>query len=132
LRTRTARRRRGAPGAPRLHLRDLASEALAGLLQRPGRSALTVLGTVLGIGGFVAIVGLSQTASGQIGNAFNSLDATQVTVTDTAAGNASKPTLDFPADSDALVDRIHGVIASGVWWSDERLGDYSPVLSLRR
>jgi putative ABC transport system permease protein len=101
----------------RLHARDLSSEALAGLLQRPGRSALTVLGTVLGIGGFVAIVGLSQTASGQIGNAFNSLDATQVTVNDTAAGNASKPTLDFPADADALADRIHGVIASGVWWN---------------
>jgi hypothetical protein len=29
---------------------------------------LTALGTVLGIGGFVAIVGLSQTASGQTGS----------------------------------------------------------------
>ena len=48
-----------------------------------------MLGTVLGIGGFVAIVGLSQTASGQIGSAFNRLDATQVTVADTAAGKAS-------------------------------------------
>jgi putative ABC transport system permease protein len=101
----------------RLHPRDLGSEALAGLLQRPGRSALTVIGTVLGIGGFVAIVGLSQTASGQIGSAFNSLDATQVTVNDTGAGSASQPTLDFPLSSDALVDRIHGVVAGGLWWS---------------
>ena len=45
------------------------------------------------------------------------LDATQVTVTDTAAGRASEPTLDFPRDADALVDRIHGVIAAGVWWT---------------
>jgi putative ABC transport system permease protein len=41
-----------------------------------------MLGTVLGIGAFVAIVGLSQTASGQIGEAFNQLQATQVTVRD--------------------------------------------------
>ena len=115
--TEAIRARRGARPASRLHPRDLFSEALAGLLQRPGRSALTVLGTVLGIGGFVAIVGLSQTASGQIGNAFNSLDATQVTVNDAAAGNASHPTLDFPPDADALADRIHGVVAAGVWWS---------------
>ncbi len=99
------------------HPRDLASEAVAGLLQRPGRSALTMLGTVLGIGGFVAIVGLSQTAGGQIGSTFNRLDATQVTVADTAAGKASKPTLDFPPDADALTDRINGVIAAGVWWN---------------
>ena len=111
----TSRRRTGT--SSRLQPRDLASEAVAGLLQRPGRSALTMLGTVLGIGGFVAIVGLSQTASGQIGSAFNRLDATQVTVADTAAGKASTPTLDFPPGADALVDAIHGVIAAGVWWN---------------
>src|SRR5450432_1501633 len=116
-RTRRASRRRVIGAASRFRLRDLVSEAMAGLLQRPGRSALTMLGTVLGIGGFVAIVGLSQTASGQIGSAFNRLDATQVTVADAAAGKASTPTLDFPPDSSALVDRIHGVIAAGVWWN---------------
>ena len=108
---------RRAAASSRLSPRDLGSEALAGLLQRPGRSVLTMLGTVLGIGGFVAIVGLSQTAAGQIGSTFNRLDATQVTVADTAAGKASVPTLDFPRDADALVDRIHGVIAAGVWWN---------------
>jgi putative ABC transport system permease protein len=101
----------------RLHPRDLAAEALAGLLQRPGRSVLTMLGTVLGIGGFVAIVGLSQTASGQIGSTFNRLDATQVTVADTGAHQAAAPTVDFPARADAMADRIHGVIAAGVWWN---------------
>ena len=103
--------------ASRLHPRDLAAEALAGLLQRPGRSVLTMLGTVLGIGGFVAIVGLSQTASGQIGSTFNRLDATQVTVADTGARQAAAPTVDFPARADAMADRIHGVIAAGVWWN---------------
>jgi putative ABC transport system permease protein len=116
-RARRASRRRVSGAASRLRPRDLASEALAGLLQRPGRSALTMLGTMLGIASFVAIVGLSQTAGGQIGKQFNVLDATQVTVSDTGANQASKPTLDFPAKSDAITDRIHGVIAAGVWWT---------------
>jgi len=115
-RARRASRRRVVAAASRLRLRDLGSEALAGLLQRPGRSVLTMLGTVLGIGSFVAIVGLSQTAAGQIGKQFNVLDATQVTVSDTGASRSSKPALDFPADADARVDRIRGVIAAGVWW----------------
>jgi putative ABC transport system permease protein len=102
--------------ASRLRLRDLGSEVLAGLLQRPGRSALTLLGTVLGIGAFVAIVGLSQTASGQIGKQFNALGATQVIVSDSGAAHSQQPTLDFPADASARADRIHGVIGSGVWW----------------
>ena len=117
-RARASRRsRRGLAEPSRLRPRDLGSEALAGLLQRPGRSVLTMLGTVLGIGAFVAIVGLSETATGQIGKEFNVLDATQVTVTDTAAYRTSKPTLDFPSNSDARIDRIHGVIAAGVWWT---------------
>jgi putative ABC transport system permease protein len=98
----------------RLHARDLGSEALAGLLQRPGRSVLTMLGTVAGIAAFVAIVGLSQTASGQIGREFSVLDATQVTVTGKGGSHAAT---DFPPDASALVDRIHGVIASGLWWT---------------
>jgi len=108
----------GALAEPsRLRLHDLGSEALAGLLQRPGRSALTMVGTILGIGAFVAIVGLSQTATGQIGKDFNVLDATQVTVTDTAAYRSGKATLDFPPNADALTDRIHGVISAGFWWT---------------
>lgn len=99
--------------ASRLRARDLGSEVLAGLLQRPGRSALTMLGTVLGIGAFVAIVGLSQTASGQIGQAFSRLQATQVMVRDNGAARS----LNFPPHADAAVDRIHGVIAAGVWWT---------------
>jgi putative ABC transport system permease protein len=114
--SRAASRRRAVGARSRFRSRDLGSEAIAGLLQRPGRSALTVLGTVLGIGGFVAIVGLSQTASGQISKDFNLQDATQVTVHDTGASKASVPTLDFPLDADARAGRIDGVIAAGVWW----------------
>ncbi|HUJ07304.1 MAG TPA: ABC transporter permease [Streptosporangiaceae bacterium] len=116
-RSQSQRRSRLVSAPSRLRSRDLGSEVVAGLLQRPGRSALTLVGTVLGIGAFVAIVGLSQTASGQIGKDFNALDATQVTVTDKGAQSASVPTLDFPSNADALVDKIKGVIAAGVWWN---------------
>jgi len=116
-RRRTAGRTRTVQTPSRFRLADLASEAIAGLLQRPGRSALTVLGTIAGIGGFVAIVALSQTAAGQIGKDFNVQDATQVTVNDTGArGGSANPTMDFPMNADALADRIHGVLAAGVWW----------------
>jgi putative ABC transport system permease protein len=111
--------RRGPRTVPpsRLRVRDLGSEALAGLLQRPGRSALTLVGVMLGIGSFVAIVGIAQTASGQIGKQFNVLQATQAYVFDVgAAGQSSHPTEDFPPDADALAERIHGVIAAGFYW----------------
>ena len=99
----------------RLSMRDIASEALAGLLQRPGRSLLTTLGTVLGIGSFVAILGLTATASGQIDKRFSALLATTVLVTDAdppIAGNATS----FPADATARVLRIRGTVAAGVHW----------------
>lgn len=117
-----SRPNRSRPGRPRgglrshLSARDLAAEALAGMLQRPGRSALTMFGTVLGIGTFVAVLGLSATANGQISKQFSVLDATQVTVTDSGAAHAVNPTIDFPARADGAEDRIHGVIAAGVWW----------------
>ena len=73
MRSLTRRRLRGDVPPSHLRLPDLGSEALAGLLQRPGRSALTLLGVMLGIGSFVTIVGIAQTASGQIGKQFNVL-----------------------------------------------------------
>ena len=96
-------------GRSRLAWRDLASEAVAGMLQRPGRSALTALGTVLGIGCFVAILGLTATAGAQISKRFTILDATQVTVDDVAGLDTSGGALSFPADASARVDRLHGV-----------------------
>jgi|HubBroStandDraft_3_1064219.scaffolds.fasta_scaffold42973_2 putative ABC transport system permease protein len=109
-------RRQRAVQPSRLSLSDLAAESLAGILQRPGRSALTMFGTVLGIGTFVAVLGLSATANGQISKQFTVLDATQVTVTDSGAAHATTPVIDFPAAADADAQRIHGVIAAGVWW----------------
>ena len=42
-------RRKPAARRPALSFRDLLGEAVAGLLARPARVALTVLGTVVGV-----------------------------------------------------------------------------------
>ncbi|MFH8975088.1 ABC transporter permease [Streptomyces sp. NPDC017890] len=63
-----------------MDFRDLWSEALAGVLARPARSALTTLGTVLGITTLVITIGVSSTAGNQIVGRFDALTATSVTV----------------------------------------------------
>lgn len=116
------RRRRDPSITERSNLRlvDLVTEALSGVLQRPARSVLTMLGTVLGTGAFVAIIGLTSTTAGQIGQRFDVLKQTAVTVTDigpTDAGDGTRPALDFPKDSSARIDSLNGAVASGLYWS---------------
>ncbi|WUR90978.1 ABC transporter permease [Streptomyces sp. NBC_01262] len=109
--------------ATRLTLRDLFAEALAGLVQRPGRSVLTMLGTVLGVGAFVAVLGLTSTATGQIGKSFSLLQDTTVTVDDLGGASTGDGTgtgrarMDFPPDTDARLARLNGVADGGVWWT---------------
>ncbi|MFD0262134.1 ABC transporter permease [Kitasatospora indigofera] len=104
----------------RIRGRDLYSEALAGLLQRPARTLLTMLGTVLGVGAFTAILGLTATTSGQISKDFTVLTATTVTVNDpgdaAAAAASQRIADDFPADADQVVDRLNGVVRAGRTW----------------
>ena len=104
-----------ATGGPRP--RDLVGEAAAGVLQRPGRSLMTALGTLLAVGVFVAVVGLTATANGQISQRFTELVATQVDVEDVR--RAQDPVADaaFPDDADRRTQQITGVRAAGLWWS---------------
>ncbi|RPF34215.1 ABC transporter permease [Streptomyces sp. TLI_185] len=98
-------------------LRDLFSEAGAGMLQRPARSALTALGTVLGVGTFVAILGLTSTTSSQIDSRFNALTATEVTVQDAVHDPDGLIGPTFPEDADTRIRRVNGVRAAGVFWT---------------
>ncbi|WP_432068891.1 ABC transporter permease [Streptomyces sp. C10-9-1] len=99
-----------------MNIRDLLSEAVAGMLQRPGRSALTALGTVLGIATFVAVLGLTATASSQIDSRFNALTATEVTVEDTGGDQAQYIANSFPKDAGSRIERLNGVEHAGVYW----------------
>ena len=96
---------------------DLADEALFGLLARPGRSVLTALGTVLAVGTLVAVLGLTATAAGQVGERFDLLKATQVTVADARGPGADPSAPAFPEDADTRAARLNGVEAAGVRWT---------------
>ncbi|MER7732525.1 ABC transporter permease [Streptomyces erythrochromogenes] len=100
----------------RLAARDALAEALAGILQRPARSMLTALGTVLGVGSFVAILGLTATTSSQIDARFNVLSATEVTVEDVAQSRNEFAAPGFPADADRRIARLSGVTNAGVYY----------------
>lgn len=103
--------------------REVLEEALAGVAQRPGRSLLTVLGTVLGTGSFVAVLGITSTANGQIAGTFNALSATTVQV-------RSEPAVDgsgtgFPADAEDRIGSLRGVRSAAVVVSLYSPGDVS-------
>jgi putative ABC transport system permease protein len=101
----------------RMRPRDLLGEATAGVLQRPARSVLTMLGTILGIGAFVTILGLTATTSGQIDKRFTVLSATEVTVDDVGTGDPADDPPSFTGDADARVEAITGVVHAGQWWT---------------
>ncbi|MFI6207354.1 ABC transporter permease [Streptomyces sp. NPDC051041] len=124
-----ARRRPTAVEPSSFAPRDLLAEAVAGILQRPGRSGLTALGTVLGVGTFVAVLGLTATASSQIDSRFDLLTATEVTVEDVArerdefAGDA------FPKDAGERIEALGGVRHAGVYWPVRPAGGAPEVRS---
>lgn len=91
--------------------RDLVSQANLGLITRPGRTALTVLGTLLGVAALVSTVGVAQTAGQQIVGRFDELAATSVVVT-SALGNDQTLAM-LPWDAEARISRLNGVAAAG-------------------
>lgn len=101
----------------RLAFRDLLLEALAGILQRPGRTVLTMIGPILGIGAFVAVMGLTATASGQISATFSTLTATEVRVIDAGPENLDGRAFSFPDDAEARIKRLNGVRSVGTTWT---------------
>ncbi|MFL5841219.1 MAG: ABC transporter permease [Thermoleophilaceae bacterium] len=108
------RRRRASAGVAgaRMGARDLAAESLAGLFARPGRAALTVLGTLIGIAALVATLGLSKTASSQIVGHFDALSATDVVVSPSVRAGGSGAAV-LPWDAESRLQRLNGVVAAG-------------------
>lgn len=124
----------GAPADPpvdrsRLRLPDLFDEALSALTERIGRSALTAVGTVLGVATLIAVLGLTQTATSQISSQFDAAASREVTVTaqDSTSGDKTDQTPPFPADADQRAMRLNGVQAAGLMWSPATEGN--PVMA---
>lgn len=90
------------------------ADLLTSTLARPGRTALTALGTVLGIASLLATVGAADTAGNQIVSRFDALSATQVIVEPVAVvGEPDSETSTMGWDIETRLDPLNGVVASG-------------------
>jgi hypothetical protein len=94
-------------------VRDLLSESIAGIFARPGRTVLTILGTVLGIGALVATLGVARTAGNQIVGRFDELAATSVVVSNESGFFGGGPRVAIPRDAEQRLLRLNGVSAAG-------------------
>ena len=83
------------------------------MLEKRVDRLLTALGTVAGVGAFVATTGLATTAQAQVGTNFDALKATEVIVVDSAPDGANP----FPADTTGRLQRLNGVNHAGVLWT---------------
>ena len=99
---------------PKLSIRDLFEEMISGLLGRPGRLALTALGTVLGITALVSTLGLAKTAGNQIVSRFDELAETRIVVSPAENGfGGSDATSSIPWNAEVRLVRLNGVEAAG-------------------
>ncbi len=114
--------RRGGAARPRLRWRDLVSESVASLLARPGRVALTVLGTVIGVFPLVATLGLSKTAGNQIVGRFDALAATDVIVCPPSRRPAATAISAPAVRRRARLLRLNGVFAAATLSDLDLLG----------
>jgi macrolide transport system ATP-binding/permease protein len=94
-------------------IRDLLDEALAGIMARPGRMILTVLGVVIGLTALVATLGLTRTAGNRIVSQFDQLAATELFVTAKPGRTGIIDPAAIPWDAPARLCRLNGVVAAG-------------------
>ena len=94
-------------------VRDLFSEALAGMFARPGRMLLTVLGVVIGLTALVATVGLTRTAGNRIVSQFDQLAATELFVTARPGVTGLVDPKAIPWDAAVRLARLNGVVDAG-------------------
>jgi len=82
-------------------------ESFSTVSQRPIRTLLTVLGTIIGIAAFVSINGIAETARAQVSARFDAVRATQVQVLST-----SEVVEDISPDFEDRLGHLNGVVSS--------------------
>jgi len=109
---------------PRARLKwlDTITEAAAAISQRPVRTLLTALGTILGVGAFVTTTGLADTARAQVSARFDALKATEVRIQD-AAPDGTNP---FPDDVDRRLQALNGINHAGLTYPINDPGTLQP------
>ncbi len=88
---------------------DLLAEAVAGLVARPSRTAVTVLAPVLGVAALVVVLGVTASAGSRIVETFDIFEATSVRIESADPLMAAR----LPTDADARLTRLAGVTAAG-------------------
>lgn len=113
-----------SPSLPRARLSwiDTITEAVAAIAQRPIRTLLTALGTILGVGAFVTTTGLADTARAQVSARFDALKATEVRIQD-AAPDGTNP---FPDDVDERLEALNGINHAGLTYPINDTGTLQP------
>src|SRR2546423_1464271 len=95
----------------RMYPRDVCGQATLEALGRPWRTLLTVLGTVLGVGMFVATLGITNSGRAQVNQRFNVLLSTEVDVQD---AHPDDGVFALTSAGEAGAARLHGVRAAGL------------------
>lgn len=108
--------------------RDTVTESLSAIAQRPVRAMLTALGTLLGVGAFVATIGLAETARAQVSSRFDALKATEVRIED-AAPDGTNP---FPDDVSQRLQRLNGINHAGIRFTLPDNGTLQPRTTASR
>jgi len=103
-------------------IRDLFSEAIAGMFARPGRMMLTVLGVVIGLTALVATIGLTRTAGNRIISQFDRLAATELFISAKPGRTGIVDPRAIPWDAPTRLRRLNGVVAAGTV-SEVDIGD---------
>ncbi len=88
---------------------DIIGESWMTIAHRPGRTLLAASASALGIAVLVTTIGITQTLSNQVTDQFDALRATQVLVRSADTAQES-----MPIEADVSVNRIDGVVSSGM------------------
>jgi putative ABC transport system permease protein len=94
---------------PRLRVSDLIRESALSVLRHPGRSLVTVIGTILGAAAYVSTLGLGATMHGQVSSTFDARRATEVVV----RPEDSKLDPSWTQDAAGRLRRLNGVVHAG-------------------
>jgi putative ABC transport system permease protein len=98
----------------RFAARDIAGEAILGLVGRTSRLLLLVITTAASIACLVAIIGFAQTGAHQISARLDATNSTQAMVRPVEPfGPAGVPVM--PWDADRRVERLNGVVRAGLY-----------------
>lgn len=91
---------------------DLIREALSSVFNRPIRAVLTGMGTILGVGAFVATIALADSTRAQVSSRFDALKATEIHLKDSRP-DGSNP---FPSTSSDILLKLNGVKHAGLYF----------------